>query len=164
MIPEALLYGFGVVGALAWAVMDLADRRVPNRALVIPVLFASPFVVWYLFEEPGRFIMHFAQVGSMAVVAVGLWIGRAFGGADAKGMMALAWVLPSSDYGPPGFFAIMDAALLAYLASSLWLAVTRKRGTPFFAFLAPALGAVVLSPGFIWLPLTFLADWLVKGL
>lgn len=164
MMPEALLYGFGVVGALVWAAMDLADRRVPNRVLIIPVLVASPFVVWYLVEEPSRFLRHFAQVGSMGVVAVGLWIGRAFGGADAKGIMALAWVLPSSDYGPPGLFAIMDAVLLAYVASSLWLAVTRKGGTPFFAFLAPALGAVVLSPGFIWLPLTLLADWLVKSL
>ncbi len=75
------------------SILDLQSRRVSNRVWIPFVAAAMPFQVIALFDYG---VIPFVIAVGATAAAYGLWYtGMLFGGADAKALMVLAWLLPA---------------------------------------------------------------------
>ncbi|MEA3282394.1 MAG: A24 family peptidase C-terminal domain-containing protein [Euryarchaeota archaeon] len=75
---------------------DLKTRTVPNELWGVVFVAALPFVIADALAQGSRYLMFMAVsvVGTYVVVYILFWLG-AFGGADAKALIALSFIFPA---------------------------------------------------------------------
>jgi len=101
MIPVStvylLKYSVVTVFLLYACVLDLKERRVPNKVWKLMILLAFPFVVAEFVLNPDLYRIAFAilQFALVFGLAFGLYYLGAYGGADAKALITLSILFPS---------------------------------------------------------------------
>jgi len=93
--PLAVRLGLALVMLLGASISDLRTRRVPNRYWIPFAAFAGVLWTTDLAGEPGtRHLEAAAWALGTCGFLYALWYAGLFGGADAKGLMVLAWLWP----------------------------------------------------------------------
>lgn len=142
--PEALRLGLALVMLLVASVSDLRTRRVANHYWLPFVAFAAILWLGDLGAGVDRALLLRAlwALGTCAVLYAMWWLGT-FGGADAKGLMVLAWLWPGlpdllGRTLTPTIDTLVNGSFLAVVLPFLFLAWNLAHGR--FAGLATFLG------------------------
>lgn len=119
------LLGFAMLAGAIPA--DLRSRRVPNSWWLPFAAMAAVLALGDLFDPARDWTQLAVRYGAAGVVAglmYGFWRFRLFGGADAKALMVLAFLVPWPSPNPlslqPALDALANGSLLM-LATPLWL-------------------------------------------
>ena len=134
MVPESLRLGVCLAMLLGAAVLDLRSRRVGNRYWIPFVAVAAFLVVTDAAGmEGGVFLWRAGAAAITCGVVYAAWFFGTFGGADAKGLMVLAWLwpgLPDLDRGTitPAVDALVNATALMLLLPVAFLLINTLRG------------------------------------
>lgn len=142
MAVDAFLAILMLLGA---SISDLQTRRVPNRFWLPWIVTAS--VLWIERFRTGDWDWMLI-LGAVILNALlyAMWYVGSFGGADAKGLMVLAWLWPGAPdilmaQTVPALDLLVNAALIALLMPVLFLLINISRGD--VAFPAMLLGTRV---------------------
>lgn len=134
---------------LTWcAVQDARHRRITNTVWLVGLVVLAPLRVYAQFATDIDLTLSIAWGVGLTLTALLMWGMRAWGGADAKGIMLLAWITPPFTAGPVTAHPLLYAIPLSLIGVLAWQRID-NRGAPFYALLAPA-----LALGFLVLWLT----------
>lgn len=134
VVPEGLRLGLALAMLLGAAVLDLRSRRVGNPYWVPFVLFAAVLLVSDAVERDARDFLWRAGAGlATCGFLYGAWYLGAFGGADAKGLMVLAWLWPArpdleAGSVTPAVDALVNGTLLMLLLPVVLAVLNLLRG------------------------------------
>ncbi len=99
------------------AVSDLRTRRVPNRYWLPFIAAAALFVADDITTGERARMIELAMAGILCTIFYGLFRLRAYGGADAKALMVLAFLVPAAPTGVP---VVLGALLVGSLCIVLF--------------------------------------------
>ena len=112
-----------VIIALAFliysSILDLKDRRVPNRVWIWMLATLLPFTVYEVTFRVDEIL--FAVIGTLLVIALSIFFYaiKAYGGADAKALIVIALTFPFYPEISPFLIAKGTVLALSTLANSL---------------------------------------------
>ena len=134
MTQDAVRLAVALAMLLGASVADLRTRRVPNRYWALFALAAACFVLADLRSEPlARLRWTYGLALALALAFYAFWRIGLFGGADAKGLMLLAFLVPGDPphqllVAPYTLAALLNGSLLLLALPVLFLAVNALRG------------------------------------
>ncbi len=129
MAIDAILAILMLTGA---SISDLQTRRVPNRFWMPWIVVAA--VLWVERFRTGEWDgILLAGAAVMTALLYAMWYIGSFGGADAKGLMVLAWLWPGAPdllmaQTVPALDLLVNAALVALLMPIAFVATNLARG------------------------------------
>ena len=132
----AVRYGLGLVMLAGALVPDLRTRRVPNQWWIPFGVAAALLAVGDVAQPPAErnlALLWLAIAAAVAGFVWGLWRIGLFGGADAKALMVLAFLVPRPAHAaglaiPPAFDALANGSLAMLLLPFLFLLANLMRG------------------------------------
>lgn len=144
------------------AVLDFRARRVPNVLWVLALLVGTPFLVWSWIMDPSAILVHLVSAAAVTVASVLLFIGKAFGGADAKGVMVLGLLWPPILFDPSAamIHPALDAVIPALIVGHVALRWTRLQSFPFYLALTPITMVWLAIGGVLWWPFVWFSQWI----
>lgn len=134
------LLATGILAALA--VKDILHRTIPNHWWIWMALALTPSRLAVAILDPTPWLPTLAWSSGLMVLAFLFWMAGAWGGADAKGAMLLAWLLPMIDIAGGLVHALAWPMIGGLLVTLIWVSLTKKP-VPFYAILSPAVIAVL---------------------
>lgn len=143
--------------------MDHRSRSVPNRYWMTSAACGTPILAAAFILQPTSSVPWLFSFLTTAIIAAVLYFGKVFGGADAKGLMLLAFLWPPDHYAALGgahIHPVLDVAVPAILASGVSARLTRARGAPFFVWLWPLVAVQYWTGGIFWWPFLWTGEWL----
>jgi Flp pilus assembly protein protease CpaA len=147
-----------VVGGIA-AWLDRKYRKVPNGLWISGLAVATPFLLMEAWRNPVSAGIRLGCATLFAGFLWVLWLGQAFGGADAKGFALFGLLLSPVEYFSPWqsrFFPALDVLVTALLLSEILRRVLRERKMPLFLVSQWPLLLVYAVGGLVWWPLVSL--------
>lgn len=134
-VTESIRAGLSVVMLVGAGISDIRTRRVRNHYWFPFVALAAVFVLHDLLvaDVDVRLLgIHYGVALALTGLFYGLWWFGLFGGADAKGLMVLAWLLPwpldAAIPVPPVMDALVNGTLAVLVLPLVYLAVNLVRG------------------------------------
>lgn len=96
--------------------LDLRSRRVANRYWFPFITAAAVFVIGDLLSPPQGWLVAYGAAAAATALLYGMWHLGSFGGADAKGLMVVAWLAPFAVNGffPPVLDMMVNATTLLF--------------------------------------------------
>lgn len=138
--------------------MDYRTRTVPNKYWITLALVGGVAAA-----VEGHLAARLLALLVTAVASFALWLGKQFGGADAKAIMISAALIDPVTYWNPDsarFLAAIDALALALVVGEAWRRWKRYEAIPWLVAYTPSLAAVLVLGGLLWWPIVILARWL----
>ncbi len=128
-------FGIAILMLVVASISDLRTRRVPNHYWSFFVAMALVFIVHDL-SQGGHSMQSLMLAYGLALGLTALWYGLwyfgSFGGADAKGLMVLVWLLPWPNHPmvpvPPALDAVTNGTLMVLVLPLLFLLTNIARG------------------------------------
>lgn len=146
--PETHLH-IATAAILAWcAIVDVKHRRIPNRTWIITAGALLPLRLWHEHANPTPVPDVLAWGLGITAVAFLAWAIGLWAGADAKGTMLLAWMVPPFTIGPVTAHPLLYAIPLAFITVLVWQRY-KTTPAPFYAFLAPWMSGAFLVLSFL---------------